>query len=219
MVEEVCREKGVELTVTDTDSLQVLEAGVEGQRFTYRGTEYRIPMVGAYQVKNAATAIEVVEALHRGGWEISREALHQGLAGAVWPGRMELARRKPDFIIDGGHNPQCMEAIAQSLTQLYPGRKIRFLVGVMGDKDYGDMMGRLLPLARSFHTITPDSPRALSAGDLAAFLRGKGAEATPCESVKEALHAVLAQSTPEDVICACGSLYMVGELRHLLGLC
>ena len=219
VVEEVCREKGVELTVTDTDSLQVLEAGVEGQRFTYRGTEYRIPMVGAYQARNAATAIEVVEALRRGGWEISQEALHQGLAGAVWPGRMELARRKPDFIIDGGHNPQCMEAIAQSLTQLYPGRKIRFLVGVMGDKDYGDMMGRLLPLAKSFHTITPDSPRALSAGDLAAFLRGKGAEATPCESVKEALHAVLAQSTPEDVICACGSLYMVGELRHLLGLC
>ena len=219
VVEAVCREKGVELTVTDTDSLRVLEAGSRGQRFLYRGREYAIPMVGAYQVKNAATAIEVVEALRRGGWDIPEQALLEGLAGAVWPGRMELAHQKPDLIIDGGHNPQCMEAIAQSLPLLYPGKKIRFLVGVMADKDYGDMMGRLLPLAKSFVTITPDSPRALSARDLAAFLEGKGAQATPCESVEEGLRAVLAQSAQEDVICACGSLYMVGELRHLLGLC
>lgn len=219
VVEEVCREKGVELTVTDLDSLRVLEADSRGQRFTYRGAEYRIPMVGAYQVRNAATAIEVVEALRRGGWDISPKALQEGMAGAVWPGRMELAHQNPDLIIDGGHNPQCMEAIAQSLPLLYPGKKIRFLTGVMADKDYPDMMGKLLPLAKSFHTITPDSPRALSAEDLAAFLRGKGAEATPCRSVEEGLRTILAQSTPEDVICACGSLYMVGELRHLLGLC
>ncbi|MGO5023654.1 bifunctional folylpolyglutamate synthase/dihydrofolate synthase [Lawsonibacter sp. LCP25S3_G6] len=219
VVEEVCREKGVELTVTDLASIQVLEAGAQGQRFLYRGVEYRIPMVGAYQVRNASTAIEVVEALRRGGWMIAQEALSQGLAKAAWPGRMELAHQKPDLIIDGGHNPQCMEAIAQSLPQLYPGKKIRFLVGVMGDKDYGDMMDKLLPLAHSFVTLTPDSPRALSAGDLAAFLKRKGAQATPCESVEEGLHTILAQSSPEDVICACGSLYMVGELRHLLGLC
>lgn len=219
VVAEVCREQGVELTVTDLDSLQVLEADSRGQRFLYRGEEYRIPMVGAYQVRNAATAIEVVEALRRGGWDVSREALLEGLAGASWPGRMELAHQNPDLIIDGGHNPQCMEAIAQSLPLLYPGKKIRFLVGVMADKDYGDMMGRLLPLAKSFVTLTPDSPRALSAQDLAAFLREKGARATPCQSVEEGLHTILAQSSPEDVICACGSLYMVGELRHLLGLC
>lgn len=219
VVEEVCREQGVELTITDTDSLQVLQAGPQGHRFLYRGREYRIPMVGAYQVRNASTAIEVVEALRRGGWNISEEALQQGLAGAVWPGRMELAHKNPDLIIDGGHNPQCMEAIAQSLPQLYPGKKIHFLVGVMGDKDYGDMMDKLLPMAHSFVTLTPDSPRALSAGDLAAFLEGKGAKATPCQNVEEGLNTVLAQSGPDDVICACGSLYMVGELRHLLGLC
>lgn len=219
VVEEVCREKGVELTVTDLDSLQVLEAGARGQRFTYRGTEYHIPMVGSYQVRNAATAIETVEALRRGGWNITGEALQKGLSSASWPGRMELAHKAPDLIIDGGHNPQCMQALAQSLEQLFPGRKIHFLVGVMGDKDYPDMMGSLLPLAHSFVTITPDSPRALSAGDLAAFLEGKGAKATPCESVEEGLHTVLDQCAPEDVICACGSLYMVGELRHLLGLC
>lgn len=219
VVEDVCREKGVELTITDLDSVKVDKICPEGQYFHYCGEEYHIPMVGGYQVCNAATAIEVIKALRRGGWDIPEQALQEGLSTASWPGRMELAHRSPDVVIDGGHNPQCMEAIAQSLPQLYPGKKIHFLVGVMGDKDYPDMIGKILPLAHSFVTLTPDSPRALSAQDLARFLEEKGAKATPCESVEEGLRTVLAQAGPEEVICACGSLYMVGELRHLLGLC
>ncbi len=219
VVRRACQEAGAELTVTDLDSIQVEQVSREGQSFLYQGERYHIPLVGAYQVNNAATAIETVRALRRSGWDISRQALEEGLAQAVWPGRMELARRSPDFILDGGHNPQCMQAIAQSLRQLYPGRKVNFLVGVLADKDYPDMMGSILPLADRFVTITPDSPRALSARDLAAFLEQQGARATACDTVEEGLELIQSQTGPEGLICACGSLYMMGQLRHLLGLC
>ena len=89
----------------------------------------------------------------------------------------------------------------------------------MADKDYHAMLQSILPLAHSFVTLTPDNPRALSAQDLADELRSMGVQASPCESVREGLEQILSQSGPEDVICACGSLYMVGELRHCLGLC
>ena len=219
VVEAVCRERGVELTLTRPETLQVEALSREGQVFRYQGEEYRIPMVGDYQVRNAATAIEVVEALRRGGWDISREALHEGLARAVWPGRMELARRSPDLILDGGHNPQCMEAVARSLGQLYPGKKIHFLLGVLADKDYPAMVRPLLPLACEFYTLTPDSPRALSARDLAQYLEEQGVQATPCADARAGVEQMLARCGPEEVCCACGSLYLVGELRHLLGLC
>lgn len=219
VVERVCQELDVELTTTDLDSVQVERVSRDGQEFRYRGEAYHIPLVGAYQVSNAATAIEVIFALRRSGWDIPEDALKGGLSKAVWPGRMEMARRSPDLVIDGGHNPQCMEAIAQSMAQLYPDKKIHFLIGLMADKDYPAMLASILPLAHSFVTLTPDSPRALSAQDLAEYLRRQGAQATPCGSVAEGLAAILAQCGPEEVICACGSLYMVGELRHLLGLC
>lgn len=202
VVERVCRERGVPLAVARPDRL-----------------EYHISLLGEYQVSNAAVALETVDRLRRRGWIIPEEAVVRGLEQARWPGRMELARRRPDVILDGAHNAQCMEALAQSLRRMYPGKKLIFLTGVLADKDYPAMMEELLGLAREFFTLTPDSPRALTAGELAAYLEARGAKASPCGSVREGLDRTLAAAGAEDAVCVCGSLYMVGEARHCLGLC
>lgn len=218
VVEDVCRRLEVPLTVTAPP--QMLSAGPEGQTFTYRGAgPYHISLLGEYQVSNAAVVLETVNVLRRRGWTVSEDALTRGLSQARWPGRMELARRSPDVLLDGGHNPQCMEALARSLQALYPGKKLIFLTGVLADKNWTAMMGELLPLAKEFYTITPDSPRAMSAADLAAWLESRGAKATPCESTAEGVGLALAAAGRSGAVCACGSLYMIGEARRLLGLC
>ena len=93
-----------------------------------------------------------------------------------------------------------------------------FLTGVLADKDYPAMMGELLPLARAFVTVTPDSPRALPARELAQYLCREGVTAHPCQGLEQGLE--LARSLAgEGPVCVCGSLYMIGEARHCLGLC
>ena len=202
VVERACREQGVPLAVARPKKL-----------------EYRISLLGDYQVRNAAVVLETVNCLRRRGWAIPETAVVRGLEQARWPGRMELARRKPDVILDGAHNPQCMEALAQSLRGMYPDKKLIFLTGVLADKDCPAMMGELLPLAGEFFTLTPDSPRALPAGKLAEYLETRGARAFPCGSVREGLDRALAAAGAEDAIWVCGSLYMIGEARRELGLC
>ena len=202
VVERVCRERGVPLAVARPREL-----------------EYRVSLLGEYQLRNAAVVLETVDRLRRRGWAIPEEAVARGLEQVRWPGRMELARRNPDVILDGAHNPQCMEALAQSLKGMYPEKSLIFLTGVLADKDYSTMMGELLPLAREFFTLTPDSPRALPAGTLAEHLKAREAKATPCGSVGEGLDRALSAAGPEDAVCVCGSLYMIGEARRQLGLC
>ncbi|MCI8303995.1 MAG: bifunctional folylpolyglutamate synthase/dihydrofolate synthase [Lawsonibacter sp.] len=220
VVEEACREQGVPLTFTAPEELQVQSAGLEGQVFTYRKRgPYHISLLGEHQRYNALTALETLWALRRKGWNIPEEAVVEGLERTVWPARLELARRSPDVILDGGHNPQCMEALARALKELYPGKRLIFLTGVLADKDYPTMVGEMLPLAKEFYTITPDSDRAMSAGELAEYLEGRGAKAVPCPTTREGVERSLAAAGPQDVVCACGSLYMIGEVRHLLGLC
>ncbi len=220
VVRAVCQEQNADLTITAPQSLAMLTSDRDGQTFLYRGQgPFHIGLLGEYQVFNATTAIEICWALRRNGWPITDAALAAGLSQAKWPARMELVRRNPDVILDGGHNPQCMEAIAESLGKLYPGKKVWFLTGVLADKDYPAMFRNILPMAKGFVTITPDSPRALSDQDLADYLRAQGCEAVPCDSNQQGVDTVLKLAGPEDVVCITGSLYMIGEVRHQLGLC
>ena len=126
----------------------------------------------------------------------------------------EMVAARAAFLERGYYAP-----LRQALEELYPGKKIYFLVGVLEDKDYHSMVGQLLSLAKAFITITPDSQRALQAQALADYLRGEGAEAHSCETVQQGMEKALSMAGPEDVVCVCGSLYMIGEARHVLGLC
>jgi len=198
--------------VTNPDQLERLSCTPEGQIFTYRGRgPFSIALLGQHQLENAAAALDTLWALG-----IPEKAIAQGLKRARWPGRLELLGRRPDVLLDGGHNPQCMEAVARTLGELYPGANVRFVLGVLGDKDYPAMVRTLLPLADEFFCVTPDSPRALPAEDLAACVRRLGGAARACPSLGAALAAVFHGTGPEDVICMCGSLYMIGEIRECL---
>lgn len=217
---EVCREKDIPLTVSDQGQLVRLCADRDGQRFTYRdGRERHLPLLGDYQLYNAATVLDAAAALRARGWKISEAAVESGLAAAKWPGRLELARRDPDFIIDGGHNPQCAQALADALRTLYPGKKIIFLIGVLSDKDWQAMVGTVLPLAKRVLTVRPESERAKNENELAEWIKARDVEAEACATLGAAAEAALAEAGREDVICAFGSLYSVGELRHEMGLC
>ena len=220
VVARVCAEKEVPLSVTDPARLMPLSSGLDGQRFTYRGSApLLLPLLGEYQLNNAMTVLDTVGALRARGWSISDDAVACGLAAARWPGRLELVRRHPDLIIDGGHNPQCAQALAVSLRQLYGGRKLIFLIGVLADKDWQHMVGEVLPLAKRIVTVRPESERAKDENELAAWVRAQGVPAEAHATIGEALDAALALAAPDDTVCAWGSLYSVGELRHLLGLC
>ena len=220
VVARVCAEKKIPLTVTDASQLTLLSSGLDGQRFTYRGSApLLLPLLGDYQLRNAMTVLDTVDALRAQGRNISADAVARGLAAARWPGRLELVRRRPDLIIDGGHNPQCAQALAASLRGLYGEKKLIFLIGVLADKDWQSMVGEVLPLAKAIVTVRPESERAKDENELAAWVRAQGVPAEAHASIGEALDAALALAGPEDAVCAWGSLYSVGELRHCLGLC
>ena len=198
----------------DFDSLRLTYTGLDGQRFDWADLkDLRLPLLGAHQLKNAANVLTTVGVLRQRGWSISEAAVREGLATVTWPGRFQLMADEPLFIIDGGHNPQCLESLENAIRTYLPGRKIVFLNGCMADKDYGDMFNRLKPFAQEFVTVTPANPRALSAEALSAYIRENlNAPATPCDTVAQGVRTAVEKAGKDGVVCACGSLYMLGEV-------
>lgn len=225
VVERVVAEAGCALTVPDFDCLSI---GALGMRFfevadtvreayvvnaherkdvsreafvrdfSYKGVGYATKLLARYQPMNAALALEAVEVLRAKGWVIGQEAVGRGIAEAVWPGRFEVVALDPLTIIDGGHNPQGAQVLAESVAELLAvdqpsvtgdtsrgrlaaagelgrescplSRKATFVMGVLADKDYEPMIREVLPLASAFYVYTPSNPRALSATDLASSI-------------------------------------------------
>lgn len=213
VVKAVCEEKNVPLTCVDFGELEPMTETLEGQTFRWQGKEYAFTLLGRHQLYNAAVALSTVDALRARGWQISAENVRAGLRLTRWPARLEVLRHDPLCILDGGHNPQCAQALTASLDELLPGRKVTFLMGILADKDYSQVVDMILPYAREFFTLTPDNPRALSAEDLARELRSRGAQATACAQVEEGVTAAMEAAGENGVVVIFGSLYLAGAVR------
>ena len=215
VLREICAQRGIPLTEVDVSAIAPLTDSVDGQTFTYRGAEYALPLLGAHQLRNAAVALETVAALRARGWRIPDAAVHAGLAQVRWPARFELLRCAPWFVLDGGHNPQCAQTVAENLRSYFPDSRRVLLVGVLKDKDYAGIFDALDPVADEYVCIAPDSVRALPAEELGKFLEKYGKDVNVCESIKDGVSMALdiAGDDPDTMICAVGSLYSVGEIR------
>lgn len=209
-----CEAAGAHYHPVDFSLLEPQEHSLDGQVFGYAGMrDLRIPLLGEHQLKNAAVALEILNELNRGRFCIPNDAIKRGLEKTVWPARFEIVSRRPLFIIDGGHNPQCAQALAKNIADYLPGRRITFLVGVLADKDFDNMFPLILPYAERFITATPDSPRAMSAEALADSLSQYGLPVTACGSTGEAVDKAIEFAGEDGVVIAFGSLYMAGAIR------
>ena len=219
VLEGICAERGCELRVADFGRLSIKNADLSGQMIrweSYCGGDadlnFRMPLLGDHQANNAAVALTVIEVLKEKGWEIPDDAVIRGMESVSWPARFELLGIDPVFILDGGHNLQCAEAVAGAVRRYLPDTKVTLLMGMLADKDYKAVVDMLLPLAEQCYTVTPDSSRALPGEELARLIRSRGKEAVSFDDTEAAVRTCLSGERP---VLAFGSLYMAGEVRKI----
>ena len=215
--EERCKALNAPLHKADFDSLHLLSHSLEGQVFDWeRFHALRLPLLGEHQLHNAAVALTTARVLQKRGWKITDEQIREGIESVRWPGRFELMRKDPMFIIDGGHNPQCIEALVKNIRDYLPGRELTVLTGVLGDKDFHCMYRAVAQYAKEFITITPANPRALTAEKLADYLRQFGKPVTACDVVADGVRLAIEHAGKDGVVLCYGSLYMIGDIDAAL---
>lgn len=215
--EERCKALNAPLHKADFDSLHLLSHSLEGQVFDWeRFHALRLPLLGEHQLHNAAVALTTARVLQKRGWKITDAQIREGIESVRWPGRFELMRKDPMFIIDGGHNPQCIEALVKNIRDYLPGRELTVLTGVLGDKDFHCMYRDVAQYAKEFITITPANPRALTAEKLADYLRQFGKPVTACDVVADGVRLAIEHAGKDGVVLCYGSLYMIGDIDAAL---
>ena len=215
--ETICTQRNVSLKKANFEGLELVSRGLEGQIFHCGDRkELFLPLLGDHQLHNAAVVLGIADSLIEGGWKISEENIREGLRQTRWPGRFDIMRRDPLFIIDGGHNPQCIEALVTNIRDYLTGKRLIVLTGVLADKDYADMYKPVMDYAEQFVCITPPNPRKLDAALLAQYLQEAGAKATACESIPAGVAKDMELAGSDGVVLCFGSLYSIGYIRDAL---
>lgn len=215
--ERVCAERDVSLRKADFDGLVLKAHTLEGQVFDCGSRKNLVlPLLGDHQLHNASVVLSIADTLIGEGWKISEQNIYDGIRDVRWPGRFDIVCRKPLFIIDGGHNPQCIEALVKNIRDYLAGKKVIALTGVLADKDYADMYKPVMPLVDRFVCITPPNPRKLEAEQLARYLQQAGAQAQASESILDGVKKAMELAGEDGVVLCFGSLYSIGGIRDAL---
>ncbi|MDR7536453.1 MAG: Mur ligase family protein [Armatimonadota bacterium] len=188
---------------------------VHGRRGTY--PDLHVPLLGRHQALNAACAVAAAEALADEGFTVDGDAIRAGLAGLRWPARVEVVRDVPVVIVDVAHNVVSFRALRRVLDEVFPGRRVHLVVGLLGSKDLAGIARIIAPRATTVWAARADDPRALAPEAVAAAFRPHVAGVRTVDDPVAAADAAIAAAGRQDVVCATGSFHVAGPVRaHLL---
>jgi dihydrofolate synthase/folylpolyglutamate synthase len=180
-------------------------------------SDVRLSMPGMHQVENAVCALCAIELLRSKSLITTDGALiREGMAEARQPGRFEVLGDRPVIVLDGAHNPAGAAAMAETALDLFKGKRILLVAGVLRDKELPAMIEHFDRVADAYIATEPDNERRLSVAELYDALLRTG---KPCSAAVDPLRAAreaLSRGNEFDVIIVSGSLYLLGAVREYL---
>jgi dihydrofolate synthase/folylpolyglutamate synthase len=218
-----CVECNVQPGVADYEAK--IESVTDHGRFvvTFETNEGRYEKValglrGKHQIVNTAVAIGLAESLRRRGFEIPGTSIISGIETVRHPGRLELRSGHPSVLFDGAHNPSGAQALREYLDEFVKG-PLTIVFGAMNDKRLKEIATILFPSADQLILTRPDNARAAGIGTLRDLAMSTVAtqKIISTQSVTEALQRALEVTPPDGLICVTGSLYLIGEIKAIMG--
>ncbi|MHC5674517.1 bifunctional folylpolyglutamate synthase/dihydrofolate synthase [Nostoc sp.] len=184
--------------------------------------KYSLALAGQIQLTNSALALAALEILQQSGWQISEEAIINGMAKTQWPGRMQWTTWKNhQLLLDGAHNTAAAQVLRDYVDSLdaVNHKPVNWVMGMFADKDHADIFTALLrPGDRLYLVPIPVEPwpgrtsadlQELS--NLAYNLCPELSDRQIHPDLFTALEAATSTATTDDLIVLCGSLYLVGD--------
>ncbi|MBK1990746.1 bifunctional folylpolyglutamate synthase/dihydrofolate synthase, partial [Sphaerospermopsis aphanizomenoides BCCUSP55] len=184
--------------------------------------QYPLPLKGRIQLHNSALALATLEILQQQGWQISEQAIINGIGNTKWPGRMQWFTWKHNnqnyqLLIDGAHNPASAEVLRNYVDNLNSKnitQNINWVMVMLATKNHADLFQALLKTGDKLYLVpVPDNNSANLD-----YLRKLAHETCPdlgfCSiypDVFSALDAAFTSSDNQDnLVVLCGSLYLIG---------
>ena len=224
VIADVARQRGAPLlSVAEHSSWQKRRSDMCGQVFTLTSAEnaYELetPLLGDYQMENAATAVAIAETLRKQGIELDDDSIRRGVRDVHWPARLQVLAT-PDkggklLVVDGAHNPYSMERLVEALREHFSYERLILIFGALSGHSATGMLSALLPLSPEVLATHSRHPRSASGATIANVATELGLKiAFTSENVGEAARRALEMASEKDLVLGTGSLSIAAEITE-----
>jgi dihydrofolate synthase/folylpolyglutamate synthase len=213
----IIEESAIRLPPSAITQELVIRRGPE-ESFIPAGARFKLALAGEHQLENAAVALATLHQVREHFPGLALPILQRGLETVKWEGRLQLlqapANDRPAFLVDSAHNEDSARRLAYALTSNYTYKRLILIFGAPADKNIVAMMQILFPLAVEIIITVAQHPRASAPDLLAEQATALGFSTTITSTVAEAIALAFSKAGPGDLICATGSIIVVGELLN-----
>jgi dihydrofolate synthase/folylpolyglutamate synthase len=225
VIEQVAQERGSPFIQVNQDVLyEEVSHSLEGQRLIVRSKDgypiatstLSIPLLGAHQAANAATAYTALEIYDKNGLAVDQQAIKRGFASAFWPGRFEIVQCIPPVVLDCAHNRDSALKLRETLDEYYPGKPVSMVFGASEDKDIKGMFIELMPAVKELIAVKSFHPRAIDPEKLVLMAAPYGHPVHCVEHIPDAMEKALQLVRPDGLILVTGSIFVVAEARKFM---
>lgn len=231
VIGKIAKERKSTMYVYNKDFEQIpLYIDEHEQQFRFEGLfrhidEVTIHLIGDHQRQNAAVALMTLEVLRQYyAVVIDDEDLLAGFSETEWAGRLEVVQQEPKLIIDGAHNPEGAQALAQALSRTFKYEKLHLMLGMINSKSHFETLKHILPLAHTIILTEANYATALPAEQLKEIAEQVIAEGLcPHEpnllvvkDWKEGLERLQQCTGKQDLAVVTGTLYLIGDVRSYI---
>lgn len=222
VIRDFAVEKSAIIHTVDEKDISIVSFGPHGQKLIYNnkstntGIEiFSLNLIGSHQAINCLTVLKTIEVLINKGYKIVPSHITRAFETVTFNGRMEILSQRPLIIIDGAHNSDGLERLAENIEAYFTSYNIRLFFGMLVDKEISSSLKTLLSHCSDVVTLTPDSPRAKNAVDTAEMINGLSKiKVTVCDDLAQSLDYIQTESNHVNLFC--GSLYLIGNIRTLI---
>ena len=219
VIKKISSEKKSKLTIINDKNWKRTSFNTKFQSFEISIFEkkYNVEtnILGKYQGENIAVSIATVLELVDLGFKITKENIIKGIAKTKNPGRMEILSNNPLILLDGAHNLEAIKKLKQSLKKDFEYNRLILVLGILEDKKYLEMLEEIIPICDKIITTKSKNKRSIDPFKLKKeieYIDYKKPTVVMKTVEKAVLHAKQ-EAGIKDLICFCGSLFLIGEAR------
>ncbi len=194
---------------------------LEGQSFRVwrkgmkeAGKHLAIPLLGDFQIENAATAFAALDVLRNSGFPLTDDAIERGFQNTCWEGRFEVLRKTfPPVVVDSAHNKDAVIKLVKTVEKYFPNKDVVLVVGVSADKNIRGMLDEFGPVVKKIICTQSTHPRALDSNVLCAMAAEYFEAPLVVKDVPEACRKAVEIASKDDLVLITGSIFVVAGAK------